>query len=60
MHRPRRLCSDFYTGWYRELVTYVPQPVRGLLGKPPGLGIGCELLPGVCKRKDPSAIATSL
>ena len=42
----------FYTGWYNELVTHVPQPVTGYFGKPPGPGIGCELLPDVWKRKD--------
>jgi len=42
----------FYTGWYKELVTNVPQPVRGFLAKPPGPGLGCELLPEVWKRKD--------
>ena len=42
----------FYTGWYRELVTHVPQPEKGYFGKPPGPGIGCELLPEVWKRKD--------
>jgi L-alanine-DL-glutamate epimerase-like enolase superfamily enzyme len=42
----------FYTGWYNELVTHVPQPVRGFLEKPPGPGLGCELLPEVWKRKD--------
>jgi L-alanine-DL-glutamate epimerase-like enolase superfamily enzyme len=44
----------FYTGWYNELVTHVPQPVRGYFGKPPGPGIGTELLPDVWKRKDAS------
>jgi galactonate dehydratase len=42
----------FYTGWYKELVTHVPQPARGFFDKPPGPGIGCELLPEVWKRKD--------
>jgi L-alanine-DL-glutamate epimerase-like enolase superfamily enzyme len=42
----------FYTGWYNELVTYVPQPVNGMLMAPPGPGFGCELLPEVWKRKD--------
>jgi galactonate dehydratase len=42
----------FYTGWYNELVTHVPQPVKGYFGKPPGPGIGAELLPEVWKRKD--------
>lgn len=44
----------FYTGWYNELVTHVPQPVRGSFEKPPGPGIGAELLPDVWKRKDAS------
>jgi len=42
----------FYTGWYKELVTHVPQPEKGYFGKPPGPGIGCELLPEVWKRND--------
>jgi L-alanine-DL-glutamate epimerase-like enolase superfamily enzyme len=42
----------FYTGWYQELVTHVPQPVRGFFEKPPGPGLGCELLPELWKRKD--------
>ena len=44
----------FYTGWYHELVTQVPQPVRGMLPAPAGPGLGCELLPGLTKRKDAS------
>jgi galactonate dehydratase len=42
----------FYTGWYNELVTHVPRPQKGFLEKPPGPGIGCELLPEAWKRKD--------
>jgi L-alanine-DL-glutamate epimerase-like enolase superfamily enzyme len=42
----------FYTGWYQELVTHVPQPKMGFFAKPPGPGIGSELLPDVWKRKD--------
>ncbi len=42
----------FYTGWYNELVTHVPQPVQGYFEKPPGPGIGCELLPELWQRKD--------
>ena len=48
----------FYTGWYHELVTHVPQPVRGCFEKPPGPGIGCELLPELWKRKDASVRAS--
>jgi galactonate dehydratase len=42
----------FYTGWYKELVTNVPQPTQGFFQKPSGPGLGCELLPEVWKRKD--------
>ena len=49
----------FYTGWYHELVTHVPQPVKGYFGKPPGPGIGAELLPEVWKRKDASVRLSS-
>ena len=56
IHAPNALVQEsvraFYSGWYRELVTHVPQPVRGFFGKPPGAGIGCELLPELWKRPD--------
>ena len=42
----------FYTGWYKELVTHLPQPKKGFFEKRPGPGIGTELLPEVWKRKD--------
>ena len=42
----------FYTGWYNELVTHVPRPVRGFFETPPGPGLGCELLPELWRRKD--------
>ena len=42
----------FYTGWYRELVTTVPEMVDGhvLASGTPGLGL--ELLPEVPRRPD--------
>jgi galactonate dehydratase len=56
IHAPNALVQEsvraFYTGWYRELVTHVPQPVQGFFAKPPGPGLGCELLPEVWKRRD--------
>jgi L-alanine-DL-glutamate epimerase-like enolase superfamily enzyme len=56
IHAPNALVQEsvraFYTGWYRELVTHVPQPVKGFFGKPPGPGLGCELLPEVWRRGD--------
>jgi L-alanine-DL-glutamate epimerase-like enolase superfamily enzyme len=56
IHAPNALVQEsvraFYTGWYKELVSHVPQPKRGFLERPPGPGIGCELLPEVWKRED--------
>jgi L-alanine-DL-glutamate epimerase-like enolase superfamily enzyme len=56
IHAPNALIQEsvraFYTGWYNELVTHVPQPVRGFFEKPPGPGLGCELLPDAWERKD--------
>ena len=56
IHAPNALVQEsvraFYTGWYNELVTHVPKPKQGFLEKPPGPGIGCELLPELWKRKD--------
>jgi galactonate dehydratase len=56
IHAPNALVQEsvraFYTGWYRELVTHVPQPVAGSFIKPPGPGLGCELLPELWKRRD--------
>jgi galactonate dehydratase len=58
IHAPNALVQEsvraFYTGWYKELVTHVPQPVKGEFAKPPGPGLGCELLPELWKRKDAS------
>jgi L-alanine-DL-glutamate epimerase-like enolase superfamily enzyme len=42
----------FYTGWYNELVTVVPQVVDGYLAAPQGPGLGTELLPEVLERAD--------
>jgi L-alanine-DL-glutamate epimerase-like enolase superfamily enzyme len=56
IHAPNALVQEsvraFYTGWYRDLVTHVPQPERGFFAKPPGPGLGAELLPELWKRKD--------
>ena len=42
----------FYTGYYRELVTIVPEVVDGFVGPMEGPGLGTELLPDVLHRKD--------
>jgi L-alanine-DL-glutamate epimerase-like enolase superfamily enzyme len=49
----------FYSGWYNELVTHVPRPVKGMIAAPPGPGIGAELLPDFAKRKDATLRASA-
>jgi galactonate dehydratase len=46
----------FYTGWYRELVTTLPEIRSGKITPPPGPGIGVELLPAVRERVDVSVL----
>ena len=64
IHSPNALVQEsvraFYSGWYKELVTHVPQPVRGMFAKPPGPGLGAELLPELWKRKDATVRASAL
>ena len=42
----------FYTGYYRELVTVVPQVIDGFISPIEGPGLGTELLPEVFQRSD--------
>ena len=42
----------FYTGWYRELVTALPEVKDGMIAPPPGPGLGLDLLPDIASRKD--------
>jgi galactonate dehydratase len=42
----------FYSGYYRELVTVVPEVVGGFIRPMEGPGLGTELLPSVFERKD--------
>ena len=46
----------FYTGWYRELVTTLPEISSGQITPPPGPGIGVELPPAVRARSDVSVL----
>ena len=46
----------FYAGWYRELVTTLPEISSGQITPPPGPGIGVELLPAVRERPDVSVL----
>ncbi|MBA2248094.1 MAG: mandelate racemase/muconate lactonizing enzyme family protein [Chloroflexia bacterium] len=42
----------FYTGWYNELVTNLPDINNGTIAAPEGPGLGIELLPGLAERPD--------
>ncbi|MFO1036668.1 MAG: mandelate racemase/muconate lactonizing enzyme family protein [Geminicoccaceae bacterium] len=48
----------FYTGWYKELVTALPEVKNGMIAPPPGPGLGLDLLPDIDRRKD-AVIRTS-
>jgi galactonate dehydratase len=37
----------FYNGWYRKVMTAVPQVKNGFVTVPDGPGLGCELLPDI-------------
>jgi L-alanine-DL-glutamate epimerase-like enolase superfamily enzyme len=42
----------FYTGWYKELVTDLPEIRNGFVHPMTGPGLGTRLQPGVLERKD--------
>jgi L-alanine-DL-glutamate epimerase-like enolase superfamily enzyme len=42
----------FYSGYYQELVTVVPEVVNGFIRPMEGSGLGTELLPSVFDRRD--------
>ncbi|HEU5432121.1 MAG TPA: mandelate racemase/muconate lactonizing enzyme family protein [Thermomicrobiales bacterium] len=42
----------YYTGWYRELVTALPDIHAGTIAPPPGPGLGAELRPELWERPD--------
>ncbi len=48
----------FHSGWYRELVTVVPDIVDGHILPPGGPGLGTELLPGLRDRRDASVLVS--
>ena len=50
----RRSVRAFYTGWYKELVTALPEVRDGTIAPPPGPGLGLDLLPDIAKRPDVS------
>lgn len=42
----------FYTGWYTELLTALPDVSDGTIAPPPGPGLGTDLLPELWDRPD--------
>jgi L-alanine-DL-glutamate epimerase-like enolase superfamily enzyme len=42
----------YYSGWYRELVTTLPDIADGTIAAPTGPGLGTELLPDLHLRPD--------
>lgn len=40
----------FYNGWYREVMTALPNVKDGFVTVPEGPGLGCELLPDIDKK----------
>jgi galactonate dehydratase len=56
LHLPNAIVQEsvraFASGWYAELVTALPAIEAGLVGAPPGSGLGLELRPEVFERPD--------
>lgn len=56
LHAPNALIQEsvraFYTGWYKELVTELPQVRNGMITLNDKPGLGLELLPDLHRRPD--------
>lgn len=50
----------YYTGWYRDVVTALPEIADGHIAPPPGPGLGTALLPGIERRSDAIVRRTDL
>ncbi len=54
MHAPNALIQEsvrvFYSGWYKELVTELPQVKNGMISLNDKPGLGLDLLPDLHKR----------
>ena len=50
----------YYTGWYKELVTELPEVSEGHVSPSDGPGLGTELLPGLRERPDAHPVASKL
>jgi L-alanine-DL-glutamate epimerase-like enolase superfamily enzyme len=56
MNLPNALIQEtvraYYSGWYRELVTTLPEIGEGTIAAPSGPGLGTDLLPDLHQRPD--------
>jgi L-alanine-DL-glutamate epimerase-like enolase superfamily enzyme len=56
LHAPNALIQEsvraFYSGWYKELVTELPQVKNGMISLNDKPGLGLELLPDLHQRAD--------
>src|SRR5918998_5920068 len=50
----------YYTGWYKELVTELPEVSDGYVSPPEGPGLGTELLPDLRERPDAHLVTSKL
>jgi galactonate dehydratase len=50
----------YYTGWYKEQVTRLPEVSEGHVCPPEGPGLGTELLPGLGERPDAHLLSSKL
>jgi len=64
INQPNALTQEtvraYYTGWYKELVTKLPEVSDGHVSPPEGPGLGTELLPDLHERPDAHLVISKL
>lgn len=64
INQPNALTQEtvraYYTGWYKELVTKLPEVSDGHVSPPEGPGLGTELLPDLHERPDAHLVTSNL
>jgi galactonate dehydratase len=64
INQPNALTQEtvraYYTGWYKELVTELPEVSDGHVSPPKGPGLGTELLPDLQERPDAHLVTSRL
>jgi galactonate dehydratase len=56
----QEMVRAYYTSWYKELVTELPEVSGGHVSPPEGPGLGTGLLPGLRERPDAHTVASKL